>query len=82
MREGFSKVERTLFESGQGAAVLEQRAAFQRAMERRYTEVVERLTGRRVVAFMSTTHQDPDLVAEMFVLEPLETPREGDPLAP
>jgi len=70
MREGFSMVERTLFESGQRQAVLEQRAAFQRAMEGRYTEAIERLTGRRVIAFMSNTHQDPDLVAEIFLLEP------------
>lgn len=70
MREGFSLVERTLFESGRGEAVLEQRAAFQRAMEERYRTVIERITGRRVIAVMSGAHQDPDMVAEIFVLEP------------
>jgi uncharacterized protein YbcI len=33
---------------------------------------VEALTGRRVVAFMSANHVEPDLAAEIFVL--------GDPL--
>jgi uncharacterized protein YbcI len=79
MREGFSMVERTLFESGQHQAVLEQRAAFQRAMEGRYREAIERLTGRRVIAFMSNTHQDPDLVAEIFVLEPNDILRDDEP---
>jgi uncharacterized protein YbcI len=78
MREGFSMVERTLFESGQREAVLEQRAAFQRAMQGRYTEAIERLTGRRVIAFMSNTHQDPDLVAEIFVLEANDILRDDD----
>ncbi|HKF79485.1 MAG TPA: hypothetical protein VKB17_01515 [Thermoleophilaceae bacterium] len=31
---------------------------------------VEKLTARKVVAFMSTSHQEPDLQVEIFVLEP------------
>jgi hypothetical protein len=31
---------------------------------------IEELTGRRVTAFMSANHIDPDLAAELFVLEP------------
>lgn len=34
------------------------------------TAVIEELTGRRVQAFMSTSHQDPDPQAELFLLEP------------
>ncbi len=33
-------------------------------------ETIERLTGRMVAAFMSTSHQSPDLVGETFVFEP------------
>ena len=36
------------------------------------TEAVERLSGRRVIAFMSQTHVDPDFGVEAFVLEPVE----------
>jgi uncharacterized protein YbcI len=31
---------------------------------------IEELTGRKVMAFMSANHIDPDLAAELFVLEP------------
>jgi uncharacterized protein YbcI len=54
------------------------RHAFQDSMEDRFTEVIERLTGREVAAFMSASHQRPDLQIEVFVLdgEPvLERPR-------
>ena len=36
-----------------------------------YAELIERETGRAVTAFMSTTHQDPDILAELFILESL-----------
>ena len=34
------------------------------------TEVVERLSQRKVIAFMSHNHIDPDLASELFVLAP------------
>jgi len=37
------------------------------------TREVAELTGRKVVAFMSGSHQNPDLLVEIFVLEPLES---------
>jgi hypothetical protein len=33
------------------------------------TVALEELTGRRVLAFMSANHIDPDLGAEIFVLD-------------
>jgi hypothetical protein len=33
------------------------------------TEAVEALTGRKVVAFMSANHINPDVAAEVFVLD-------------
>jgi uncharacterized protein YbcI len=35
---------------------------------------VKALTGRRVIAFMSDNHIDPDVAVETFVLEPREQP--------
>ena len=67
---GFTPVEQTLYESGRQEAVMSMRKAFQDAMESRMREEIERLIGRKVVAFMSAAHQDPDLSAEIFVLEP------------
>ena len=63
-------VERTLLDAGEVAAVVETRLAFQRAMKNQFTAVVEEATGRRVRAFLSQVHVDPDISAEIFVLEP------------
>ena len=46
------------------------RHAFQMAMEDRLRDEIERIVGRRVVAFMSAAHQDPDVACEIFLLEP------------
>jgi uncharacterized protein YbcI len=70
MRGGFSRVEETLLQAGRADAVTQQRMQFQRAMEHSFKELIGDLTGREVVAFMSGTHQHPDLVAEVFVLAP------------
>ena len=40
-------------------------------MELRFSAKIEELTGREVIAFMSASHQDPDLALEAFVLRPL-----------
>ena len=45
------------------------RARVQQAMRDPFTQVIEDETGRKVVAFMSTSHQHPDMLSEMFVLE-------------
>ena len=81
MRGGFTRVEETLHESGRGESVRQQRADFQQAMRDPFMQVIEEETGRKVVAFMSTSHQHPDLHGEMFVLEAAEVladdPSEG-----
>jgi uncharacterized protein YbcI len=69
MRGGFSRLENTLFEDGKFLDVRTMRHAFQDTMEGRFTEVIERLTGREVVAFRSASHQRPDLQMEVFVLD-------------
>src|SRR5262245_63514974 len=69
---GFTTVERTLIEEHDVEAVLQVRRSFQRAMEGQFTEVVEDALGRKVIAYMSQIHADPDLAVELFVLEPAE----------
>jgi uncharacterized protein YbcI len=65
----FMPVERTLIDAGETAAVRETRLAFQRAMEPRFVNTVEEISGRKVRAFLSTVSLDPDLSVEVFVLE-------------
>jgi len=66
-----TKGERRLVEAGGAARVLGFRREFQRAMRDDLVATVERHTNRRVLAFMSENHIDPDVAAEVFVLEPL-----------
>lgn len=65
---GFTIAEQTLFEAGRGDAVQESRMALQQTLEARMRATVEKLTGRKVIAFLSASHQEPDLSAEIFVL--------------
>lgn len=68
--DGFTTVERTLLDRGENGAVEAFRRTFQVAMEDQFAEVVEAATGRRVCAYMSQVHVDPDVAVEMFMLEP------------
>jgi uncharacterized protein YbcI len=71
LRNGFTTVERTLLEAGDGESVHQMRRSFQLAMEGEFRHVVEEATGRQVLAYMSSIHTDPDLTVELFVLEPV-----------
>jgi uncharacterized protein YbcI len=76
----YTPAERTLIDAGQEEAVKETRQVFQMAMRQRFSDAVEEITGRKVIAFMSQVHFAPDLAAEIFVLEPLQG--EPEPTAP
>ena len=71
MQDTLTKAERTLLSSGQGDFVLETRSRFQAAMSADLVDAVELLTDRKVGAFMSANHIEPDMGAEIFVLEPI-----------
>ena len=70
MQDTLTKAERTLLSSGQADFVLETRSRFQAAMSADLVDAVELLTNRKVGAFMSANHIEPDMGAEIFVLEP------------
>jgi uncharacterized protein YbcI len=74
LKGGFTRVERTLLETGQLESVYQMRRSFQQVMEDEFRRVVEEATGRKVIAYMSSIHVDPDLAVEIFVLEPLDDP--------
>jgi uncharacterized protein YbcI len=66
----YTPVERTLLEVDNKQIVRETRNAFQLAMRDRFVAAVEEIMERKVIAFMSQVHFEPDLAAEVFVLEP------------
>ncbi len=67
--------ERTLVDHGHAERVLQVRSDYQHAMRDGLVGIVERELDRKVIAFMSQNHIDPDLAVEVFVLEPDETSR-------
>ena len=83
LRGGFSRVEQTLLDGGRGESVIRQRMEFQELMRARFVGVIETATHRRVIGFMSGNQQDPDIMCEVFILDPtdLVDPHEisGDP---
>jgi len=66
---GFTALEQTHMDCGQPGRVVAMREQFQELMAERYKEVIEALTGRRVVAFVSQAHVDPDITVEMFFVD-------------
>jgi uncharacterized protein YbcI len=73
LRNGHTPIEQTMVEGGEPDKVLTMRRDFQRMMGERYKGTVEELTNRKVVAFLSQTHIDPDITMEIFFVDrPLE----------
>jgi uncharacterized protein YbcI len=69
LRNGFTPHEKTMIDHGEPERVVEMRHDFQRMMGMRYKEEIEQLTGRKVVAFLSQAHVDPDVTLEAFVMD-------------
>jgi len=66
---GFTPLEQTIMNSGEPDRVVAMREDFQRVMEERYKEAIEDLTGRKVVAFLSQAHVEPDITIETFFVD-------------
>ena len=69
LRNGFTAIEKTMMESGQQERVVELRHEFQQLMKVSYSKEIERLTGCKVVAFLSQAHVEPDLTLEVFFMD-------------
>jgi uncharacterized protein YbcI len=70
---GFTAIEKTMMDSGEPERVVAMREDFQRVMAARYKETIEQLTDRKVVAFISQAHVEPDITLEVFFVDrPLE----------
>jgi len=64
----YTDVEKTMIEIQRTTVVQETRSAFQTAMQHKFIAVVERLSGRDVLAFISNHHVGPDIEIELFML--------------
>jgi uncharacterized protein YbcI len=69
LREGHTRSEETMFGSGAGRSVAQARVDMSETIRGPLSAVVERHTERRVVGFLSSSQQDPDLISFIFVLD-------------
>jgi uncharacterized protein YbcI len=65
----YTDVEKTMIELQRATIVQETRSVFQDAMQGRFIDEVERLSGRGVLAFISNHHVGPDIEIELFMLD-------------
>jgi uncharacterized protein YbcI len=71
LQDTLTKGELSLVREGESKLVMATRAAFQRTMADDLVAAVEEHSGRKVRAFLSANHIDPDIAVESFVLEPI-----------
>lgn len=64
----FTLAERSLAEMGEHQRLRDTRMYFQAATREKFTEIVERLTGRNVRAFISGVDTRADVCSEVFYL--------------
>lgn len=69
VRDTLTKGEHSLVRDGQADLVLATRKAYQGTMRTDLIAVVEETLDRKVVAFLSDNHLDPDVAVEVFVLD-------------
>jgi uncharacterized protein YbcI len=70
LQETMLKAERSLVADNKAQLVADMRRAFQQTMRAAMSAAVAELTGRKVIAFMSDSHLEPDYSVEVFVLAP------------
>ena len=68
---GYTKAEKTLWNQGRSDTAVAYRHAVLEALEDDMRAVVESSVGRAVTAVLATAHHDPDVMAAVFLLEPL-----------
>jgi uncharacterized protein YbcI len=82
LEQTLTKGEQNLVRKGREDKVIEIRHEFQEAMREECVAEIATLTGRRVTAFMSANHIDPDIAAEIFVLDGAPRPSLHDESTP
>ena len=73
LADTLTRGERKLVDNDDADEVLQLRHHYQRIMRPELVAIVERHLKRKVIAFMSQNHIDPDLAVEVFVLEPTQS---------
>jgi uncharacterized protein YbcI len=77
LHDGLTRGERSLVRDGRATEVLRTRKAYQDTMRKDLVAIVETVMQRKVYAFLSDNHLEPDVAVESFVL----VPADADPSA-
>jgi uncharacterized protein YbcI len=70
LENSFTPAERNMVAMGEHQRLRDTRMFFQYASEREFCEVIERVTGREVWAFVSGVDTQRDVSSEVFYLKP------------
>ena len=70
-QDTLTKAEMNLVAAGQARSVTEMRRTFGSLMREEATEIVEEVTGRRVLTMLSDVDPEANIAAQVFVLEPV-----------
>jgi uncharacterized protein YbcI len=81
LEQTLTKGEQVLVRKGRDENVLALRHEYQEAMREESSDKVAELTGRKVIAMMSANNLDPDLAAEIYVLDGPPACGPGEPPA-
>jgi uncharacterized protein YbcI len=83
LREGHTASEETMYQGGEARSVAQGRVDISEMLRAPLMQIVEQRTGRKVLGFLSSSQQDPDLLDFVFVLEtsPLARPDEDAELS-
>jgi uncharacterized protein YbcI len=73
VENSLTPVERSMLKMGEEHRLRDIRMMFQHATEPQFREAVQRITGRRVIGFMSGIDVHNDISCEVFTLAPEET---------
>jgi uncharacterized protein YbcI len=65
-----TNAEKSIAKTDRAPVVKNIRQLLHQTLEADSRAAVERLTGRNVVAFISGNHLDPDIAAELFIVDP------------
>lgn len=66
---GFTPLEKTMMDAGEAERVVAMREDFQSVVAARYKAMIEELTDRKVLAFLSQAHLEPDISLEVFFID-------------
>lgn len=78
MREAHTVSEQSMADAGRERTVAQSRLDLSEDQRARFIAVVEQTTGRRVISFLTSSHQEPSILVQVFVLDTALSPTPDD----